>query len=213
MVPDKQLSSWCVNRRSESKCARSKGSNFHADKGNGRCPNASNCPRFKATSKTESAVSRDYYPPLRSGALRARSIDVVCLWTRSIAISGVRSLDTSSMTCRRWQNFRFQLSVPPPCSMASRLMARISRRLIHRPNVKPLLSQLVMTQPLAGTTARADAFSAAARGSPMRCCKQHRKPSAARSAGCRGENKRRGHLPRPRPIRGAECLGLRVQSH
>jgi hypothetical protein len=61
-------------------------------------------------------------------------------------------VDQINRDLRDWQTFRWQLSVPPPCSTASRLMARISGRLMHRTNGKLLLSQLVMTQPLAGTT-------------------------------------------------------------
>jgi hypothetical protein len=69
------------------------------------------------------------------------------------------------MTSRRLQTFRYQLSVPPPCSMASRLMARISDRLMHRTNGKPLLSQLVLTQPLTGGKS---SFSALATNSDQR---------------------------------------------
>jgi hypothetical protein len=90
-------------------------------RGTSRWTNASNSPGFKATSKTESAGPRDHYPPLRSGACRGRSTDVVCLRTRSTAICGIRSLDSPSITSRPWQSFRYPLSVPPPFSMALRL--------------------------------------------------------------------------------------------
>jgi hypothetical protein len=152
MVPGGQLSSWCVDRRSESKCARSKGSNFHADKGNGPMHKRQQFSAFQNYLKDRERRIKRFVSAIEKRGVEGALDRCRMLVDQINRDLRVRRLDTSSMTSRRWQTFRCQLSVPPPCSMASRLMARMSGRLTHRINGKPLLSQLVMTRPLAGTT-------------------------------------------------------------
>ena len=149
MLPNEHLSSCCANRRSQSKCARSKassncagseGSNFHADNGNGPMHKRQQFSTFQSYLKDREHRIKRLVSAIEKRGVEGRSIDVVCLWTRSIAICRVSSLNTCSTTSRRWQTFRHQLSVPPPCLMASRLMARMSGWLMRRSKGKPLLN-------------------------------------------------------------------------
>jgi hypothetical protein len=83
----------------------------HAAKGNGRCTDASNSPRSKATSKTESARSREHYQKSRSEALQPCSVWIsekcldrdVCRINRFDKTNLVQKVRTANASTKRFR--------------------------------------------------------------------------------------------------------------